>query len=211
MNLLNIAFVTLTPKLFLQHKYRVAFPLRLPWRAPCLTLEVWGHSISPEMAGERCTAENEARMVPKYSEPEPNPGNPDLFSLTNGSSSWTLGRSGISSVFQVKTCTADWVVFWTFSQPCRSHFKLGISCAFIASAGIFEENFVHVSLLCNSFVGILVPLEYHWPGLGLRTSSLPTDLILGQISVVLCQRMWQAWPFISDHKGPWWNLKQQVL
>lgn len=108
MNLLNVAFVTLTPKLFLQHKFRVAFRLWLPWRAPCLTLEVWGHSISPEMAGaitEKCTAKNEARMVPKYSGPKP--GNPDLFSLTNGSSSWTLGRSGISSVFPVKTCTAD--------------------------------------------------------------------------------------------------------
>lgn len=69
MNLVNVAFATsLTPNLFPQHKYRVAFPLWLLWRAPCLALEVWDHSISPEMAGavtERCTAENVVRMVPK--------------------------------------------------------------------------------------------------------------------------------------------------
>lgn len=112
MNLLNIAFVTsLSPKLFLQRKYGVALPLWLLWRAPCLTLEVWGHSISPQMAGaitETCTAESEARMVPKHTEPEPKRGNPDLFSLTNGSSSSrTLGRSGMGSIFQVKACNAD--------------------------------------------------------------------------------------------------------
>lgn len=68
MNLLNVAFVALTPNLFLQHKYRVAFPLWLLWRAPCLNLEVWGHSISPEMAGaitERCTAEKWGENSPK--------------------------------------------------------------------------------------------------------------------------------------------------
>lgn len=111
MNLLNIAFVTsLTPELFLQHKYGVTFPLWLLWRAPRLTLEVWGHSISPQMAGaitERCTAKNEARMVPKHSEPEPERGNLDFSNLTNGSSSRALGRSGMGSVFQVKACTAD--------------------------------------------------------------------------------------------------------
>lgn len=120
---------------------------------------------------EKCIAENEARMVPKYSELEPKRGNPNIFSLTKGSSS----RNTISIPLENMHCclSSFFNLLSTLSFPFLIGNFMCLYCFLWNNWSAFCPHFITVHQLCAHSWSFGQPLTWVWIENLLPASKFP--------------------------------------